>query len=41
VRYAGGAYLPKMIFRGDYAYTIITDENDDNILVRYTYKLAQ
>ena len=32
-----GGYLPRMIFRNGYAYTVQTDEMGDNRVVRYTF----
>jgi hypothetical protein len=35
-----GLFLPRMIFRNGYAYTVLSDEYGENTAVRFTYKLV-
>lgn len=37
----GGYFIPRMIFRNGFAYTILTDEYGENRAVRYTYRLGK
>lgn len=41
LRPAGGSYLPRMVFKNGFAYTVETDAFGDNRVVRYRYRVGR